>query len=287
MVGSRYEIIEEALRNSIRSGGRGWFAAPCPFCEGRVGTPDRKRRFSFLSGVGVFHCFRCGIKGSLQGLPEGFTERDPASEGEVIARFTPPEGFSEIGPGTSGYRALSLEEPRAYLRSRGLPEDVWAKAQIGACAYGPYVGRVIVPVLGEGGEWLGFSARSWYPSSQIPYLYPRGMLKGKILYQTDKLFYPTNDPVFIVEGVFDALALPAAVAVLGKPTDHQLETIASAQRPVVFAFDGDAWQLSVALARKLRLLGKRAGYVRLPPGTDPDEVPLSWLQSEAELALQF
>jgi DNA primase len=90
----------------------------------------------------------------------------------------------------------------------------------------------------------------------------------------------------VVEGVFDALALwPDAVAVLGKPSDQQVDALINAKRPVVIVLDGDAWLEGKWLAARLCLRGKRAGHIRLPPGVDPDEVDRKELEQQAMEAL--
>ena len=96
----------------------------------------------------------------------------------------------------------------------------------------------------------------------------------------------TDEPALVVEGPFDALAYwPQAVAVLGKPTEPQMLTLLRAVRPVVVVLDGDAWQEAEMLAWRLRFEGQRAGWVRLPPMVDPDEVDPAWLREEARRAI--
>ena len=63
--------------------------------------------------------------------------------------------------------------------------------------------------------------------------------------------------------------------------DVQVEALKLAKRPVAIMLDGDAWEESWILAARLRFEGCRAGFVKLPPRTDPDEVPLDWARNEA------
>jgi DNA primase len=87
--------------------------------------------------------------------------------------------------------------------------------------------------------------------------------------------------------VFDAIALwPDGVAVLGKPSPMQREAMIQARRPVVVCLDGDAWREAYALATLLRVEGQRAGFVRLGPGVDPDEVPRAELDARAAACLE-
>jgi DNA primase len=122
---------------------------------------------------------------------------------------------------------------------------------------------------------------------RLTYCYPRGMNRDGLLYNAPALQEQTARPCYIVEGSLDALALwPDAVAVLGKPLKSQLRILAAAKRPLVVALDGDAWNEGQALAWTLQSLGVRAASVRLPPKTDPDEVPRNWLDGQAAGALR-
>jgi DNA primase len=112
------------------------------------------------------------------------------------------------------------------------------------------------------------------------------MQRGKILYNAKALYADSTLPIIAVEGVFDALPYwPHAVAFLGKPSYEQIEMLYETDRPVVVVLDGDAWRESWALAERLKLAGKKAAMVRLPPKTDPNDVDRKWLVLEARKAI--
>jgi hypothetical protein len=274
------DIVLEALARSRLPMRGGWARANCPFCEARTGKPDRKQAFAVLLPVGKFHCFKCGVAGRLRHVPDHLN-RLPEPTREEIEAFDPPDGFLPLYeyPGDS---AIVTGPARRYLRSRKLPQSMWGEAGIGAVLSGFWGGRVIIPVLGADRQWLGYVGRTWVKSDR-PYLYPKGMQRGEVLYNHSALLVDTDVPVMVVEGVFDALALwPNAVAVLGKPSHFQIDALAVAKRPVAIVLDGDAHYEGYALSMKLKLMGQRAGFVRLPPKTDPDEVDKTWLLNEAK-----
>jgi DNA primase len=180
---------------------------------------------------------------------------------------------------------MILSEARDYLRRRHIREELWSEAGIGACIRGYAAGRVVVPVTAPDGTWFGWVGRAWGKSS-LPYIYPKGMRRGHLLYNHDALLVETDEPVFVVEGVFDALALwPNAVAVLGMPTRQHLAALKLSKRPVVSLLDGDARRQGHALALQLRVARVRSGAIILPPLTDPDEVSVELLQEAAREAL--
>lgn len=273
-------LSEARLRGS-------WWRANCPFCEDRVGKRDRDKCLSVHAGGGGYTCFRCAVRGRVR-LPGSHWIEEAAAAPADVAVIDPPPGFVPLGEG-AGLTALSLEPARAYLRSRRLDESIWQAAGIGACATGPCAGRVVVPVLADDGRsWLGYSARLWTAKcdKRLKYRNAMGEWKSRVVYNAAALSLPTDEPVYVVEGVFDALAhWPHAVAVLGDATDQQAAILATACRPVVVVPDGDAWSKGWALAMRLRLAGVVAGAIQLPAGVDPDEVDGAWLWEEAREAL--
>lgn len=281
----------------VATGDGGYLRAPCPVCVYRVGTPDRHRALSINGSLGWWHCFRCGARGRLWGASaEEAAQRCRVAEvdpSEPVEARQLPEEFLPIAeePAAS---SLATEAARRYLAGRGLRPEVLRAAGVGVCLSGPrFGGRVVVPVFAPGGEeLLGYVGRIWTkkpadPSVEV-YRYPRGMPRGRALYNSDALRVETDTPALVVEGVFDALApglYPDGVALLGTHSEPQVEALSVARRPVVVVLDGDAHEAAWALAFRLRLEGVRAGHVKLPPRTDPDEVPGDWLREEARRSI--
>lgn len=264
-----------------------WYRVNCPFCEERVGKEDRDRTLSVHSESGGFRCFRCNVHGKVT-LPDAYViERPVKTEATEVE---PPDGFTPLGI-DPGLTALSLAPARAYLASRGIPSRTIAEAGIGACAVGPYAGRVVVPVYDlDGVTWLGFSSRVWTKKCdpRMKYRNAKGDWRGTTIFNPGALFRETDEPCFVVEGVFDALApglWPDAVAVLGDATDAQVAMLACARRPLAVVLDGDAHRKAWALAERLKFEGVRAESIRLAPQQDPDDVPPGVLREQARALL--
>lgn len=192
-----------------------------------------------------------------------------------------------------------FKRARAYVRSRGLTGDIVRAAQIGSCCTGSFRDRIVVPVLARHSDrWLGFVGRTWYNAAEaakaeiaarergyefLRYRYPRWPTRGQCLYNERALDAPSDRPVMVVEGVFDALPYwPDVVACLGKPTHDQITILARSRRPIVMCLDGDAWEQSYWTAVALAAEGARVGFVRLPPKEDPCSVDREWLRGEAD-----
>tara|TARA_R100000152_G_C6571355_1_gene38554 strand:- start:128 stop:469 length:342 start_codon:yes stop_codon:yes gene_type:complete len=102
------------------------------------------------------------------------------------------------------------------------------------------------------------------------------------MFNQDALYVPTTDPVFVVEGIFDALALwPDAVAVLGKPAREHVQILLETDRPIAVALDADARADSLALTMQLKLYSKRSCFIELPCGKDPADLPDNWIREQA------
>jgi hypothetical protein len=274
------QAVADAVRHARATGG-GWFRVNCPLCLERVGTPDRRASLGVHAESGGYRCFRCHAKGRAPGFSGGAQGYVQAPEPEVKVDL--PRGYTPLGDGP-GATASTTARARAYLRGRGVNDATVKAARIGYCEQrGP---RVAVPVLDRHQRLRGWVART-IADADPRYLNARGGWAGEVLFNESALFRRTDEPVLVMEGVFDALPYwPHAVAVLGKPTEQQVAAIAEARRPVAVCLDGDAADEGWALAQRLTLQGVHAGAVRLPPASDPATVDRQWLLTAASQALR-
>jgi hypothetical protein len=249
-----------------------------------TGKIDKRRSLGIKPSIGFFACFKCGVRGSL---PDGWWDAAPAAPKpdpeQPPVDLGPPPGFELLGT-RDAFASIMLRVPREYMLGRGVTRSIMNDVGVGACLFGKFAGRVVVPCIDIDNEtWLGFSARDWTGKQEPKYRYPRGMPRAKFLWNQVALYRESDDPVLIVEGVFDALPYwPQAVACLGKPGDVHRQLMAESERPIAVCLDGDAWQEGLALSEFLKVCGRRAGFVRLPPCTDPNTVDHNWLREEAK-----
>jgi len=274
------ELVRDALEGA-KPGATGWARANCPLCVFAQGKEDKQRCLSLNAANGWWHCFRCMCRGRLDEYESDSSETVPRLPPPDV---TPPECFEPLWrePGAS---ALSLERVRTYLRGRGVPSATWRLARIGVALDGPQRNRIIVPVM-RARRMVGWVARDWTGNAFMRYIYPQGMARGSVLYCGDLLTETSDQPVLVVEGVFDALPYYGdAVACLGKPSAEHFEMLAVSQRPLLIALDGDAHEEGWALAQRLRMREVRVDVLRLPAGEDPNtarEQVLKALRSHKE-----
>jgi len=153
--------------------------------------------------------------------------------------------------------------------------------------YDRFRDRIIFPIRDRRGRCIAFGGRiidagepKYLNSPETPIFHKRSELYG-----LDQVLKRGKRPerVLIVEGYMDVVALAQfgvdnAVATLGTATTgEQIEQLYRHVSEVVFCFDGDAagrraaWR---ALETVLPLLkeGRRAGFLFLPQGHDPDSL---------------
>lgn len=282
--------VRQAIALAKRSS-HGWFRGPCPFCILRKGTPDKRTSFCYFPDTGRWRCLRCGAWGRYTGgrdhAPELPTAQPDLTGEEEWQRL--PRGFSLLDDKTAA-ESVSLNRPRAYLRSRGIDERTSRAARIGTCyTRDPrWRWRIIIPIYAPTNDRLsGYYGRAYDKDVEPQHRYATGMPRGSILYNQAAVYVETGVPLLLVEACLDALSYwPNASAFLGKPTDDQTKILLQARRPLAVCFDGDSWEEGEAYAMLLQLEGARAGSVRLPACEDPNSVPPQWLNEQAHRCVE-
>ena len=178
-------------------------------------------------------------------------------------------------------KALGPDEPsQQNLLTAGLIVENDKKRR-----YDRFRDRIMFPILDRRGRVVAFGGRvidkgepKYLNSPETPVFHKRGELYG--LYQVRRS-NKNIERIFVVEGYMDVVALGQfsvnnAVASLGTATTPEhLEMLFKTASEVVFCYDGDkagrraAWR---ALETSLPLIrdGRRAGFMFIPDGYDPD-----------------
>ncbi len=275
----------QTLLLTMKPGATGWIRSNCPFCESVMGTRDRRQSFGVNANSGFYMCHRCQTKGKVgvaydEDMPRRISEQKEANDKQEVEK---PSEYIPLWM-EPGLNAISLAPARRYLRGRGYGRASWQRYGIGACTRGKHENRVIIPIRDTpDGKWLGWVGRDWTNKALRKYLYPYGMKRGEIIFQKWLLDIHTDEPLLVMEGIFDVLPYEnKAIAVLGKPSHAQFEILRKAKRPLVIALDGDAWEEGYTFASRLMLEGVTADFVKLPPGKDPGDVKKEWLLNEVD-----
>lgn len=216
----------------------------------------------------------------------------------------------EVGGGEPivGYARTEWRAMTRHLKSRGVTNtellelDLAQRSRAGELI-DTYRGRLIVPVLHEGGSIDGFIGRDTTGDPRAPKY--RNPTRTPTFDKSAALYRPTDHGldaganVVVVEGVLDALAISAAAARGGElamfaPATTSGVTVSGVQaravlalhpKPPVIALDGDKagregtarWLAALCVER-----GRIALVTWLPDGVDPAE----WLQHQGVRGLR-
>jgi DNA primase len=193
------------------------------------------------------------------------------------APHEPARAQSDLAQPLAAFQAALLGSPgAAYLQQRGIPLALAQQLGVGYAAPGtwPHVardwrgGRVVFPHTTLDGRLVNLYGRAVGTAEQVPKAKRHDHLPGAKGYFNAAALHAGDGPLWVCEGVFDALALLAAgvsrvVAIFGVHGwrwDWVREV-----RELVFALDADTagqqqWR---QLARQAALRGKRVAV--LPP----------------------
>jgi hypothetical protein len=225
MIEEKRKIVTQILGSYWQKGDEHLYH--CPFCN------HHKKKMSVNFANGYFKCWVCDQRGKniyrivrrfgdyqqrqkyreLQGLvdlsdfEEMFKEYNNIEEKQILEM---PEGFVSLCN-----KDLPMESTDAfrYLSSRGIGRREILKWKIGYCKEGRYAGRIIVPSFDMEGDLNYFIARS-YVGHGRRYLNPPS--SRDIVF--NELNIDWDEPIILVEGVFDAIRLNLARAVSFVPS---------------------------------------------------------------------
>lgn len=268
------QVVKQYINLPPNASGTGWFQILCKVCNdsGRKGA---RAGFKFDSGKVAYHCFNCGHatvydpetqKGMPEkmvavltafGVPEdqwkqvlitGLANRDKglkSTKSDVIKPFEPIEPMEVPLPS------------HFYPLAEASPNDTWAQV---ACEYldgvrgvdpksypffladktddpklNRWHGRVIIPVYKDG-RLIFYTGRDLTEKKIKKYLNP-SYSKEKVMYGYSEIFRKTDEPLYIVEGWFDAYAVNG-VAIFGNEISSQQQTwLNKSQRKKVYIPD--------------------------------------------------
>jgi len=245
------KIITDILGSYRRSSDEHLYS--CPYCK------HHKKKMSVNFSINSFKCWVCDARGKniyrlvrkfgnyqqrqkyldLQGrldLTEFEDISNELNDVEVVQTIELPKEFISL---CNKRLPLSSQTPLDYLRGRHIERAEILKWKIGYCKEGRYGGRIIIPSINNDGDCNYFIARS-YVGHGRKYLNPP--CGRDIIF--NELHIDWDEPVVLVEGVFDAIVIgDNAVPILGstlREASRLFQAIAIHDTPVYVALDSDA-----------------------------------------------
>jgi len=172
-----------------------------------------------------------------------------------------------------------------YLKRRGITISEIIKYNIGYCVSGDYKDRIILPSYDASGMLNYFVARTWIKDHTLKYKNPP-VSKNVVGLE---LFVNWNLPVYLCEGIFDAIAIKRnAIPLFGKTLNDSLRLalIANSVKDVYIVLDQDALYNVMRNAEELQSWGINVHAVELT-GKDPSQLGYVEIQNLISQTKQF
>lgn len=239
----------------------------CPKCDHQ----RNKFNLSIMTSKNIFHCWACGYKGKTiklfydYGTPMQI-ERYKALGAQAGLKQKNSTLKNEAEQLTlSAFRSLkhkwtdSLNYTAAmkYLANRNIDQDIIDRWDMCYAESGKYRNRIIVPSKSIDGKVDYFIARDFFDTQKSKYFNPR-LDKENVIF--GEKFIDWRKPVFITEGVFDAIVIYNAIPILGtnlKPYKRLVQKLSQNHSTVILGFDPDTvgQQKQIHVAKYLLNIG--------------------------------
>ena len=270
-------ILEKVLGKSyqLKNGENAFY---CPFCH------HHKKKMQVNLETQKWHCWVCNKGGYKIGIllrkinaPNHLIKEVLQLLNDYISYETDQKETIHDVSLPKEYKPLYIksEDPIYknaihYLRKRGIGPKEILRYSIGYCADGVYSNRIIIPSYDEDGKLNYFIARDIFPNSRFKYKNPP-MSKDTVVFE---LFINWNEPIVLVEGSFDAIAVRKnVIPLLGKFPSKSLvkKLVTKKVKKVYVALDTDAKKDAAKLVKFLMDNGIEA-YLLSMKEKDPAEL---------------
>ena len=271
------QILEQVLGKSKHNSHTGEVGFHCPFCK------HHKRKFNIHIETEKWQCWVCSAKGRT--IASLFRKLKVSQD--IMSRLAKIIGKTISSSTTKTYDDLSLpleyiplylankkspeyKNAMHYLIGRGISGRDILRHSIGYCESGRYGGMIIIPSYDCDGNLNFFTGRSYYEDANYKHNNPR---VSKDIIGFD-LFVNWNEPITIVEGAFDALAVRNnSIPLFGKLLLDNLKAkiLKNKVSRINIALDSDAIGHSLKIAEYFMSLDKEVHIVELGD-QDPSEM---------------
>lgn len=257
----KYELVtllEKVLMKSYQMK-NGEHAFHCPFCN------HHKKKLQVNFETQKWHCWVCNKGGHKIGILLRKLNAPKQIISEVLKILGDYRGVSKDKDDKTEYN-ISLpqcykplweksDDPIYknaihYLKGRGIGGIDILRYSMGYCSSNGYSNRIIIPSYDGEGKLNYFIARDMFPNSKFKYKNPP-MSKDTVCFE---MFVNWNEPIILVEGVFDAIAIRNnAIPLLGKfPSKTLVKRLVEKKvKQIYVALDEDAKQDAVKLSKFL------------------------------------
>lgn len=261
--------LEEIIRRYVklgRSSNKGWHSCVHQGCD--HGRKGKRAAFLFLPNGGVkFNCFNCQVKTgfdeSIQkvfpkklikvfndfGIPESewkplqveFFVKAPKEmieESKRIKKIEPRHielpkyfYFLKYARNSDKWAEVAVE----YLKERKIDPDSY-RFMLSEKKTDKWYKRLIIPFYKDK-KLIFYTGRDLTGKAKKKYENPM-MERNNVMFNFDIIFGYNENPIYVVEGVMDALSIPDCVAILSNElTEEQIEWLNKTRREKIYIPD--------------------------------------------------
>lgn len=256
----------------------------CPFCH------HHKKKLQINLETQQWHCWVCDSKGKriqsllrklqvdthkLKKIYEIYGDdyvvySNESDEDKIELRL--PNEFQSLLNEPKGLSPM-FRKVKLYAESRGITKEDIIRYNIGWCESGIYSGRIIIPSYDSNSRLNYFIARSVFDEEKFKYKNPP-VSKNIIMFENQINW---NEPITLVEGVFDAMAVRRnAIPLLGKFIPKKLnESIyKKGVKKINILLDTDAQDQALYYTMQLQQQGIEANNI-IPSDKDAADMGFS------------
>ena len=253
------------------------FNCPSKTCRQDSG----KFNLTYQSHRKVFNCWKCKYRGVIYRLVRDFGGKDNLKRLKLILPEYSNQSFNIFKKPELDYDLITCDLPDGYLplnkkRQSTLYNLAWDyavnqrkisptqidKHQIGYTEIGSRKLRIIIPSFNSDGKINYFEARSYLKGSSMPYYKPNFPNKKDIIF--NEKFINWDLPVYLVEGIFDALSIDGVAVMHDDINSDQALLLSTLNKQIILVPDRDKTGLALC-DRALEL-----GYSVSLPNWDDD-----------------
>lgn len=254
-----FTLLDKVLNQSayIRKGEEAVYF--CPFCS------HYKKKLEVNVRTQEWHCWICNSAGQsirslfykLKAKESYFNElykiiggswRPSENRQEHSMVLSLPDEFVPLSKPS---KSSAYGHAMSYLIDRHVTMDDIIRYNIGYCEEGAYRQRVVIPSYDRDGNVNFFAARTYYDVDSYKYMLPPWP-KNIIGFE---LFLNWDEPITLVEGTFDALAVRNNVIPLFGTTltdDIRLGIVTNRVKRVNIVLDKDAMKQAIKIFDKIK-----------------------------------
>ena len=285
------EILEDFLGKSRKHyENKSQISFDCPECslEKNMLDGDGKGNLEVNYSSGVYNCWACSeinhTHGTINKLIRKYGNNNHLKRYKLLIPNTIfnvgdvkqhtidglPKAFTPLYTERDNFDYYKALE---YLKKRNIGIDLIKKYNIGYAVVGDYKGRIIFPSYDSYGEINYYVGRSYDKYNKLKYKNPE-VSKMEIIFNENRINWDSN--IYLVEGVFDHIAIPNSIPMLGKVLNDILhkKLIEKAGAKIIIVLDYDAKEDAYKLYKKLNSgkIRNNILIVDMPKGFDIADV---------------